>query len=56
MVQIDKETCLGDQLCIAECPTGALSVDANGKAEAAEECIDCLNCIAVCPADAILPG
>ena len=55
MVNVDKDACLGDGLCIAECPTGALAADENGKAEANDECIDCLNCITVCPADAIVP-
>jgi NAD-dependent dihydropyrimidine dehydrogenase PreA subunit len=55
MVRINKEACLGDQLCIAECPSNAIFADANGKAEVTDACIDCMNCITVCPADAILP-
>lgn len=55
MVNVNKDDCLGDGVCIAECPNGAMSADSNGKAEASDECIDCFNCITVCPADAIAP-
>ena len=53
-VIVAKDTCIGCGACIGVCPVGALSLDADGKAECDESiCIDCLACIGVCPTQAI---
>lgn len=53
-VTVNQETCAGVQACIGVCPTSALSLNDNGKAECdADLCIDCGVCIEVCPMQAI---
>jgi len=52
---IDKEKCNGRMRCMRVCPTEAIRVR-NGKAQILEElCIDCGQCINVCPMGAIIP-
>ncbi len=53
-VVIEKEICIGCGACVGVCPVGALSLDADGKAEVDENlCIDCGACVGVCPTQAI---
>lgn len=53
-VVVSKDICIGCGACVGVCPTGALSLDADGKAECDEAlCIDCGACIGVCPTQAI---
>ncbi len=53
-VVVAKDSCIGCGACVGVCPVGALSLDADGKAECDESiCIDCLACIGVCPTEAI---
>ncbi|NLC34442.1 MAG: 4Fe-4S binding protein [Erysipelothrix sp.] len=53
-VTVNQDTCAGVQACIGVCPTGALSMNPDNKAECdAELCIDCGVCIEVCPMQAI---
>lgn len=50
---IDRETCIGCGACAAQCPFGALSLDAEGKAQANEACTACGSCTEACPVDAL---
>lgn len=53
MVVEDK--CRGHRTCMRHCPTQAIRVR-NGKAVISDElCVDCGECIAVCPENAIVP-
>ena len=47
---IDREKCIGCGACAAQCPFGALSLDAEGKAQANEACTACGSCTEACPA------
>jgi nitroreductase/NAD-dependent dihydropyrimidine dehydrogenase PreA subunit len=53
VLQIDRERCARDGLCVLECPLALLTADAEGwpgpgpRFEAA--CIGCGHCLAVCP-------
>lgn len=53
-VTVDKEICIGCGACTGVCPTGAMSLDEEGKAGCDPElCIDCGACVATCPVSAI---
>ena len=54
-VRVDTEKCDGRMKCMRICPTEAIRIR-NGKAVIIEEkCIDCGECITVCPHYAIVP-
>jgi Fe-S-cluster-containing hydrogenase component 2 len=54
-IRIDAEKCEGRMKCLRVCPTQAIRVR-DGKAVLIEErCIDCGECITVCPHGAIVP-
>src|SRR4030042_1717446 len=54
-IRIDAEKCNGRMKCLRMCPTQAIRVR-DGKAAIIEEkCIDCGECITVCPHNAIIP-
>ena len=51
---VDKNECTGCGLCIDECPSEAITFDAEGLATVnADECVDCGACVDVCPVVAI---
>ncbi len=55
-VYVNPEKCNGRMMCMRICPTEAIRVR-NGKAEMiVEQCIDCGECIKVCPNRAIIPA
>lgn len=53
-VTVDQEKCLGCGACTGACPTGAIALNGDGKAECnGDVCIDCGACVGTCPAEAI---
>ena len=50
---IDREKCIGCGACAAQCPFGALALDAEGKAQANEACTACGSCTEACPVGAL---
>jgi len=52
LFSLDKSACLRDKRCVDACPVQLLTVDAEGYPEAvpgaAERCMDCGHCVAVC--------
>jgi ferredoxin len=51
---IDKEKCSGCETCVSECPSEAISMTEEGKAQVnPESCIDCGVCVDACPEQAI---
>jgi len=61
MAFVVTDTCTKDFVCVAECSTYAIHPDATEAAAATvtqvyinpDECIDCGNCVSVCPSGAI---
>ncbi len=54
-IRFDEEHCQGRMRCLRVCPTQAIRVR-NGKAKMiTERCIDCGECINVCPNGAVIP-
>ena len=53
-VTVDKDVCIGCGACTGVCPTGAITLGADGHAECGEDvCIDCGACVGTCPVSAI---
>jgi ferredoxin len=53
---VDKETCLGDGICVEVCPENTLEIvdeKASSVDERAEFCIECGQCVAVCPTESL---
>lgn len=51
--RIDKDKCIGCATCEGECPTGAISVDNDGKYQIdPDTCVECGACAGVCPVEA----
>ena len=55
LFNVDKEMCRKDGICIAACPIGCLTADAEGfPVETANNgCIKCGQCVAICPHGAL---
>lgn len=55
LISVDGARCKRDGLCAAECPSGALGVDAQGAPVVVDAalCNACGHCVAVCPHDAL---
>jgi iron only hydrogenase large subunit-like protein len=53
--KVELEQCCGHMTCMRHCPTQAIRVR-SGKATISDElCVDCGNCLSVCPENAIVP-
>lgn len=53
-VKVNKEICLGCGACGGVCPTGAIQLGDDCKAECNPDvCVDCGACIDTCPVEAI---
>jgi len=51
---VDRDRCISDGICVSQCPTGAITLDPEGKAVIDSDlCIACGICAAVCPVNAI---
>jgi nitroreductase/NAD-dependent dihydropyrimidine dehydrogenase PreA subunit len=55
LITVDVSRCKNDGMCVAECPSGCLESDADGRPVAADPavCNGCGHCVAVCPQDAL---
>ncbi len=57
IISVDRNKCLKDGLCVAECPLTLLEQDKDGYPvpvkNADKGCIDCGHCVAVCPSGAL---
>ncbi len=54
LITVSKEKCIKCGMCVVECPTGVLKLEADGPKEVnPNACIECGHCVAVCPKEAI---
>lgn len=54
LITLNEERCIKCGLCVEECPTSVLAMEADGPKEVrSEACINCGHCVAVCPKEAI---
>ncbi|MBN1625944.1 MAG: 4Fe-4S binding protein [Deltaproteobacteria bacterium] len=53
MPWIDMESCTGCQICVNECPVGAISMEEDIAFIKDDECIRCGVCHDVCPSDSV---
>ena len=51
--KVDKQKCNGCETCVSECPSEAISMDAEKALVDVEACIDCGVCVDACPEEAI---
>ena len=63
MAYVVTDACVKDFVCVPECSTAAIAPQQSDAAAETvaqvfinpDECIDCGNCVAVCPSNAIYP-
>lgn len=54
LITVNEEKCIKCGMCVAECPTAVLKLEATGPKEVnPNACIECGHCVAVCPKEAI---
>ncbi|MBU1042376.1 MAG: nitroreductase family protein [Proteobacteria bacterium] len=55
LLTVDKEMCRRDGICMAACPIGCITADAEGYPVPVNEatCIGCGHCVAICPHGAL---
>ena len=54
VAEILSDACIGCQICISECPVGAIELSSAGVAEIDPEvCVGCGKCADVCPVEAV---
>lgn len=53
MPWVNRETCTGCEICVGECPSGAISTDGGIASIDDNTCIRCGVCHEVCPSDAV---
>ena len=53
MPWVKKALCTGCQICVDECPAGAISMEADIALIKEDECLRCGHCHEVCPSNAV---
>ena len=54
LVEVDAETCTGDEESVNVCPTGVFEMQGDKAVVVNEdECLGCESCIEVCPSGAL---
>ena len=53
-VIINKEKCIGCQMCIKDCPTHNIELKEKKATIIDKECIMCGHCVAICPKNAVI--
>jgi nitroreductase/NAD-dependent dihydropyrimidine dehydrogenase PreA subunit len=54
LITVNEEKCIKCGMCVVECPTGVIKLEANGPKEVnPNACLECGHCVAVCPKEAI---
>ncbi len=51
--KVEQEKCTGCEACVGECPSEAITMDADKAKISVEACIDCGVCVDACPVEAI---
>lgn len=54
LITVNQEKCIKCGMCVVECPTGVLKLEATGPKEVnPNSCLECGHCVAICPKEAI---
>jgi nitroreductase/NAD-dependent dihydropyrimidine dehydrogenase PreA subunit len=54
LITVNQESCIKCGLCVEECPTRVLKLEATGPVEIiGNKCIACGHCVAICPKEAL---